>query len=130
MKHEAVTEKIIACVIRVHQVLGPGFAEKIYRNALLLELRENKLQVEPEKEVAVRYRDQEVGRHRLDLLVEAMVVVELKAVAELAGVHYEQLRSYLRATGLDVGLLVNFGSERPDIRRIEITGAHDSARSD
>jgi GxxExxY protein len=119
MKHEALTEKIIGCVVQVHRTLGPGVVETIYRNALLLELRAAGLHVDTEREVVVRYRDQEVGRHRLDLLVEDAVVVELKAVPQLAAVHYDQLRSYLRASGLNVGLLVNFGQGRSDFRRID-----------
>jgi GxxExxY protein len=120
MKHEELTQKIIACVAEVHQTLGPGFLESVYRNALVLRLRKAEIQVEPEKEVLVRYLGQEVGRHRLDLVVEGEVVLELKAVAELAAVHYEQLRSYLRASELEVGLLVNFGRERWDVRRVEL----------
>jgi len=119
MKHEALTEKIIGCVVQVHRTLGPGFVEAIYRNALLLELRAAGLHVDTEREVVVRYRDQVVGRHRMDLLVEDAVVVELKAVPQLAVVHYDQLRSYLRASGLNVGLLVNFGQGRSDFRRID-----------
>jgi len=120
MRHEEVTQRIIACVAEVHQTLGPGFLESVYRNALLLRLRKAELLVEPEKEVLVRYLGQEVGRHRLDLVVEDAVVLELKAVTDLAAVHYEQVRSYLRASGLEVGLLVNFGRERWDVRRVEL----------
>ena len=120
MKHEELTARIIACVAEVHETLGPGFVESVYRNALVLRLRKAEIQVEPEKEVVVLYFGEEVGRHRLDLLVERSVVVELKAVTDLAAVHYEQLRSYLRASGLDVGLLVNFGRERWDVRRVEL----------
>jgi GxxExxY protein len=120
MKHEEITERIIACVAEVHQTLGPGFLESVYRNALVLELGKAALHVETEKEVVVRYLGEEVGRHRLDLVVEAAIVVELKAVADLVAVHYEQLRSYLRATGMEVGLLVNFGRERWDVRRVEL----------
>jgi GxxExxY protein len=121
MKHEEITERVIACVAEVHQALGPGFLESVYRNALLLQLRKVGLQVAPEQEVLVRYLGEEVGRHRLDLLVEGTVVLELKAVADLAAVHYEQMRSYLRASGLEVGLLINFGRERWDVRRVELT---------
>ena len=120
MRHEEVTQRIIACVAEVHQTLGPGFLESVYRNALLLRLRKAELLVEPEKELLVRYLGQEVGRHRLDLVVEDAVVLELKAVTDLAAVHYEQVRSYLRASGLEVGLLVNFGRERWDVRRVEL----------
>lgn len=119
MKHEALTNQIIACIVKVHRTLGPGFVEVIYRRALVIELRRCGLEVEVEKEVAVYYEGELVGTHRLDLVVNRTVVLELKAVCELAAAHYEQLRSYLRASNLDVGLLVNFGKERSDFRRVD-----------
>ena len=119
MKHEALTDRIIGCVVEVHRALGPGFMENVYRRALELELDAAGLQVERGREVQVFYRDQEVGRHRLELVVEALIVIELKAVSDLAAAHYEQVRAYLRASGLEVGLLVNFGRERSDVRRVE-----------
>ena len=119
MKHQALTERIIGCVVQVHRTLGPGFVESIYHKALLLELRSSGLQVQTEREVVVRYLGEEVGRHRIDLIVEEAVVLELKAVPQLVAVHYAQVRSYLRASGLRVGLLVNFGRERADFRRID-----------
>jgi GxxExxY protein len=119
MKHEALSQQIIGCIMKVHRTLGPGFLEGIYRRALLLELQRSGLKVEAEKSVPVFYEGEEVGLHRLDLVVEDTVVLELKAVPDLAVAHYEQLRSYLRASGLDVGLLVNFGRERSDFRRID-----------
>ncbi|MBI5487751.1 MAG: GxxExxY protein [Deltaproteobacteria bacterium] len=119
MKHQGLTDRIIGCVVRVHRTLGPGFLESIYRKALLLELRASGLQAETEREVVIRYLDTEVGRHRLDLVVGGAVVVELKAVPQLAAAHYDQLRSYLRASGMSVGLLVTFGRERSDTRRVD-----------
>ena len=119
MKHEALTDQIIGCIVKVHRTLGPGFVEAIYRRALVIELRRCKMHIEAEKEVAVFYEGELVGTHRMDLVVNNAVILELKAVPELVVAHYEQLRSYLRASGLDVGLLVNFGRERSDFRRIE-----------
>lgn len=119
MKHEGLTQQIIGCVVQVHRTLGPGFVEPIYRRALVIELRSGGLHVEVEKEVAVYYKGEHVGTHRLDLVVNEIVVLELKAVSELAAAHYEQLRSYLRASSLQVGLLINFGRERSDFRRVE-----------
>jgi GxxExxY protein len=116
---DKLTETIIACMIRVHQVLGPGFKESIYRNALLIELRKHGLATETEKEIVIYYEDQEVGRHRLDIVVEKNVIVELKTVENLSKAHYAQVRSYLKATRLPVGILVNFASEKADFRRIE-----------
>jgi GxxExxY protein len=122
MKHEALTQQIIGCVVKVHRTLGPGFLEAIYRRALAIELRYAGLKIETEKPVPVFYEGEEVGLHRLDLVVEDTVVLELKAVPDLVAAHYEQLRSYLRASGHDVGLLINFGRERSDTRRIERPG--------
>ena len=113
------TRGIIRCIIRVHETLGPGYLEALYRNALVMELDENGFKVETEKEVLVFYREKEVGRHRLDILVEGKVIVELKAVDELSRAHYAQIRAYLKATGLSTGLLVNFSKRLADYRRVE-----------
>ena len=118
-RNDRLTESIIARVIKVHQVLGPGFLESIYRNALLLEFANAALRCESEKEIVIQYSGVEVGRHRLDLLIESQVVVELKTVQELNALHYAQLRSYLKATGLRIGLLVNFSKYQADYRRVE-----------
>jgi len=116
---DALTYSIIEAVIKVHSVLGPGFVESIYHRALVIELRERGLAVEHEVEVEIEYDAQLVGRHRLDLVVDRQVVVELKTVEELGRAHYAQVRSYLRATGLPVALLINFSKEKADYRRIE-----------
>lgn len=117
-REDALTERIIECVIRVHQILGPGFLESVYRRALVTELKRKGLTAEPEKEVTVYYRGVVVGRHRLDLLVEDTVVLELKAVERLGKIHYAQVRSYLKASRLRTALLVNFAGEMADFRRI------------
>jgi GxxExxY protein len=117
-KSDALTESIIGGIIRVHSTLGPGFVESIYRRALLLDLSRAGLGVEPEREVDVFYLGERVGWHRMDLIVERKVVVELKTVEKLALAHYAQLRSCLKASGLDVGLLVNFSGARADYRRV------------
>jgi len=115
----ALTARIIEGIIKVHKTLGPGFLESIYRNALVLELISKGIKVEPEKEVNIYYEGRPVGRHRLDILVKDQVVRELKTVEKLTAAHYAQIRSYLKAAGLNVGLLVNFASERADFRRVE-----------
>ena len=120
LKYRNLTREIIGKIIRVHQALGPGFLEKVYQKALIFELERSSLRVETEKEVVIRYEDQEVGRHRLDLLVEGKVIVELKTVENLSHAHYAQIRSYLKATGLKIGLLVNLSSVMADFRRIEL----------
>lgn len=115
-----VTEQIIQAVIQVHQVLGPGFLESVYQKALVVELTKRDIFLECEKEVAIHYESEPIGKHRLDLIVAGQVVVELKTVEKLAGIHYAQLRSYLKVTGLRVGLLVNFATEKADYRRVEL----------
>ncbi|HEX2165886.1 MAG TPA: GxxExxY protein [Longimicrobiales bacterium] len=94
------TGRIIQCIIHVHQTLGPGFLESVYRRALVIELRKQKLTTEAEKEIGrsrkgnrVYYDGQEVGKHRLDLLVEGQVIVELKTAEALGKAHYAQVRS-------------------------------------
>jgi GxxExxY protein len=113
------TEKIIECIIRVHQKMGPGFLESVYRRALLIDLKRSNIRAETEKEFVIHYEGVEVGLHRLDILVEGRIIVELKTVDELSRAHYAQVRSYLRATNLTLALLVNFAKERADFRRIE-----------
>jgi GxxExxY protein len=117
---EALTKVIIEAIIKVHQTLGPGFLESIYRNALILELAARGLAAESEHQITVYYEDKVVGRHVLDIVVNEVAVLELKAVEELCSAHYAQLRSYLKASKIKTGLLVNFGSEKADFRRIEL----------
>jgi GxxExxY protein len=114
------TEVIIQGIIRVHQTLGPGFLESIYREALVIELRRRDLRIEKEHTIRIYYEGQEVGTHRLDLLVEGRIIVELKTVETLDRAHYAQVRSYLRATGLKLALLVNFAGDKADFRRISV----------
>jgi len=116
---DPLTRTVIQSIIRVHQTLGPGFLESIYRRALVIDLQRAKLQVETAKEIVIYYDGEEVGRHRLDLLVEQRLIIEMKTVEDLSQAHYAQLRSYLRATGLPVGLLVNFSGAKADHRRVE-----------
>jgi len=115
-----ITEKIIHCIIQVHKTLGPGFMENIYHKALLIELKNNSLKTESEKDIKIFYNEIEIGSHRLDLLVDDSVIIELKTVEELSKAHYAQIKSYLHATGLKIGILVNFSKEKADYRRIEI----------
>ena len=88
---DVLTERIIKAIIRVHSTLGPGFLESIYRNALVIEFKKQGLEVEVEKEITVYYDGEVVGRHRLDLLVEGRVVLELKTVADIGKAHYAQI---------------------------------------
>ena len=113
-----VTERIIGAAQRVSNVLGEGFLEKIYENALVLELRKAGLRVDQQCPVHVRYDGEIIGAYLADLLVEGTVVVELKAVTVLERVHRSQCVNYLRATGLPICLLLNFGQRRLEVRRI------------
>ncbi len=112
------TGRIIAAAIRVHRELGPGYLESIYEEAWCVELTAMGLAFERQKSVEVQYRNQNVGLHRLDLLVESKVVVELKAIKEFEPIHYSVVRSYLKVTGLATGLLLNFHSVPLAIKRI------------
>jgi GxxExxY protein len=111
------SNKIIGAAIQVHRELGPGFLESIYEEALKVELPEHGFHFDSQKEIKIEYLGVEVGMHRLDLVIENTVIVELKAVAELSDIHFAQLRSYLKATGLKVGLLLNFSKPTLEIRR-------------
>ena len=112
------TEKIIACVYRVSNTLGSGFLEKVYENALAIELRNNGLKVEQQHPIKVYYDGQAVGDFAADLLVESCVIVELKAVRTFNDVHSAQCLNYLKATNLKLCLLVNFGRPRVEIKRL------------
>lgn len=105
---EVLVREIIGCAIEVHRQLGPGFLESIYVKALSLELQGRGLAFEREKPIAVRYRTWEIPGQRIDLLVGGAVIVEVKAVQQLDRIHEARSLSYLKTTGLRVGLLVNF----------------------
>lgn len=115
---DRITEKIIGCAYTVSNELGCGFLEKIYENALVHELRKNGLQVVQQFAVRVVYDGVVVGDYAADLVVEESVLVELKAVRALDEVHFAQCLNYLKATGLGVCLLLNFGKPRLEIKRI------------
>ena len=116
MKHKELTAKIIECAYKVHNTLGFGFLEAVYQNALLIELIKADLQAEKEKKIQVYYDTQLVGDYMADIIVEDKVILELKSVKELHPAHEAQLTNYLKATGIEVGLLINFG-ERVEIKR-------------
>ena len=109
-------EVIIGCTFRVHGELGAGFVEKVYENSLCIELREAGVEVKQQEAVQVRYRGHLVGDFQADVLVEGRMIVELKAVRRLGAEHEVQLVNYLNATGIDDGLLINFG-ESVEVKR-------------
>ena len=109
MLHQELTKKIIGCAFTVHNTLGAGFLEKVYEQALILELKASGLSVRSQEPLSVKYRDQIIGEYFADLIVEDQVICELKAVDVLKKAHEVQLVNYLVATGMDVGVLINFG---------------------
>jgi len=113
-----ITEKIIGCVHQVSNILGIGFLEKVYENALVVELTQAGLLVAQQRRIEVRYKDILVGDFVADLLVEECVIVEIKAVKALDDVHTAQCLNYLKATGLQVCLLVNFGAPKATVKRV------------
>jgi GxxExxY protein len=110
-KHSNITEIVIKAFYRVYNTLGYGFLEKVYRNAMVIELRKLKVNVIPEAPIQVFYEGVIVGEYFADLIVEDAVLVELKATRELAEEHEAQLLNYLKCTRFEVGLLLNFGPE-------------------
>jgi GxxExxY protein len=109
MKDEALTKKIIGCAFKVHNTLGAGFLERVYENALRIELAKLSLEVKQQEPIKVYYEGQVVGDYYADLWVENQVIVEVKAAQTLSKEHEVQLVNYLTATGVDTGLLLNFG---------------------
>lgn len=118
LEHGELTGKIIACAINVHKTLGPGFLEAIYETALVVELKEAGLHVDRQKSVPIFYRNVVVGEHRLDLLVNNEIVVELKAISKLEDIHFAVVRSYLKALGREHGLLLNFATMPLTVKRV------------
>ena len=118
MESSDLTQRIIGAAIQVHRELGPGFLESIYEEALCIALTDCNLRFARQLSVPVRFRGRDVGDHRLDLLVENTVIVELKAVTDLSDIYFATLRSYLKATGKELGLLLNFATNALTIRRV------------
>src|SRR5260370_15595620 len=117
LRHSEITEQVIAAAIRVHRELGPGFLESIYEEALAVEWASSGIQFIRQQPVPLFYRDHQIGEHRLDFLVEGKIVVELKAISELQDIHFAVGRSYLKATNLQDGLLLNFATVPLTIKR-------------
>ena len=109
--------KVIGAAMKVHSALGPGFLESVYQNALIWELRKAGLKAEVGRQITVRYEGQIVGAFTADLFVNDSLIVELQATQLLAKAHEVQLVNYLVATGIDEGLLLNFGVERLEYKK-------------
>lgn len=116
MLHEEITEKIIGAFYEVHKKLSYGFLEKVYQNALALELRKRGLKVEKQRQIKVYYDNEMVGDYYADIIVNDCVILELKAAEGLIEEHEHQLMNYLKATEIEVGLLLNFGV-KPQFKR-------------
>jgi GxxExxY protein len=118
LEHEDLSRKIIGAAIEVHQRLGPGFLESIYESALVIELRKRGLKVDQQVILRVYYDDLQVGEHRLDLIVEDLIILELKAIQKLEDVHFAIVKSYLRAAGKQHGLILNIAKPTLEARRV------------
>ena len=117
LQYGEITEKIIGCAFEVIKELGTGFLESVYEKALTMALREKGLQVQCQHPLNVHFRQQVVGEFYADLVVEGKVIIELKAVKAIAPEHQAQIINYLKATGIEVGLLINFGSPKIEYKR-------------
>jgi GxxExxY protein len=120
MLHEELTNRIICSFYNVYNILGYGFLEKVYENALALELQKSDLQVGQQEGVKVFYRGEQVGDYYADMVVNGLVILELKSADALKREHLSQLTNYLKATDKEVGLLLNFG-KKPEFKRILLT---------
>jgi GxxExxY protein len=119
LEHEELTGKIIGGAIEVHRQLGPGFIESIYENALVYELKKRGLKLDQQLDAPIVYDGTyEVGKHRLDLLVEDEIVVDLKAISELLDIHFAIVKSQLRAVSRKHGLLLNFAKTKLEAKRV------------
>lgn len=117
-KHTELTEKIIGCAYKVYNQLGAGFLEKIYESALMIELKCIGLSAEQQYPVKVYYNEILIGEYVADIVVEGLVIIELKAVNNIVNAHEVQLVNYLKATKIEVGLLINFGDQITIKRKI------------
>ena len=119
-KYSDITSKIIGSAMKVHSTLGNGFQEVIYQRALAIEMKNQNLAFVRELEIPIYYQDVEVGRRRVDFLVDDKILVELKAVAQLEKIHLAQGLNYLEAFKMEIGLLINFGSTKLEFKRLTI----------
>ncbi len=116
--YKELSYQIMAAVFEVHNVLGYGFLEKVYERALLKELRLRGIPAEAQKEIRIYYKNDEIGTYCPDIIVNNEILLELKSVEGLTNTHKAQVLNYLKATGLKLGLLINFGRERVEHERL------------
>lgn len=117
MDHESLTERIIGAAYTVHNRMGHGFLESVYEKCMLIELEQAGLSCQSQVPIVVHYNDQVVGNFVSDIVVNKTVIVELKSISRITTAHEIQLVNYLTATGLPVGLLINFGESRVEVKR-------------
>lgn len=115
---EALSGRILEAAIAVHKALGPGFLESGYQAAMEVALRQRSIPFDRQREISVIFEGEQVDLHKLDLLIGNEIVVELKAIKAFEDIHYAQVKSYLKATGLRVGLLLNFNAVTLAIKRV------------
>lgn len=118
LPYETITHQIIGCAMRVHSFYGLGFPEVIYKRSLLIELEDKNLRYRSEIEKDIYYSGKFVGKRRLELIVDDKISVEIKAIKELENSHYKQVLNYLNVFDLEVGLLINFGAESLQFKRL------------
>ena len=118
MEHEELTHKIIGCAMEVHKKLGNGFQEVIYQRALAIEMQHQGLGFEREKNMTIYYREFDIERRRVDFFVEEKIMVEIKARLELDDAHLNQAMNYLEAYEMKIGLLINFGANSLQFKRV------------
>jgi len=117
MQHKELTEKIIAAAYHVYNKMGFGFLESVYEKCLLIELGKRGLKAESQKPVIVEYENEVVGEFKADIVVEDTVILELKSIRQITRAHEVQLVNYLVATGKPVGLILNFGKQKVEVKR-------------
>jgi len=121
--HKEITEKIIQAYYKVYNTLGYGFLERVYENSMMIELKKMILNADKQYAIKVFYEGEIVGDYFADILVEGTIIIEIKAATQLKKEHMIQLRNYLKATDVEVGLLINFG-EKPEFKRIFFENIH------
>ena len=120
LKDNELSERVIGAAIEVHRSLGPGFLESFYEEALCIELSVRGIAFERQFPVIVLYRNQEIGSHRLDLLIEGRLVIELKTVKEIDPIHFTVVRSYVKASNATSGIILNFSAMPLTIKRVGV----------
>ena len=128
--YEDVTDKIIRCFYSVYDELGPGYLESVYEKALIYELTKMGFKVESQKQIQVHYKDVICGNFVADIVVDNKIIIEIKAINCLLEIHEAQLINYLKATGIEVGMLVNFGAEFEFRRKIFTKDYHEKQVSE